>query len=172
MLKWDLKITCGHQQVVNELARPTQPGHPAWYYSAVCVCVCYSHRRRAVHQTLLRWQPIRVTAWSWLSVLGASGTADPTEGLLSSDWLPTLTAGTWFYRLYKKVPKSLKPVSDITHTRLTAPRSRQITTPAPHHSSFFYRLDALPAAQPTVSKHWRHTVWDIMRVFNVEINSS
>ena len=35
-----------------------------------------------------------------------------------------------------------------------APRSRQITTPAPHHS-VFYRLDALPAAQPTVSKHWR-----------------
>ena len=26
--------------------------------------------------------------------------------------------------------------------------------PAPHHS-VFYRLDALPAAQPTASKHWR-----------------
>ena len=35
-------------------------------------------------------------------------------------------------------------------------RSRQITTPAPHHS-VFYRPDALPAAQPTASKHWRHT---------------
>ena len=35
----------------------------------------------------------------------------------------------------------------------SASRSRQITTPAPHHS-VFYRLDALPAAQPTVSKHW------------------
>ena len=33
----------------------------------------------------------------------------------------------------------------------SAPRSRQITTPAPHHS-VFYRLDALPAAQPTASK--------------------
>ena len=31
----------------------------------------------------------------------------------------------------------------------SAPRSRQITTPAPHHS-VFYRPDALPAAQPTV----------------------
>ena len=30
--------------------------------------------------------------------------------------------------------------------------SRQITMPAPHHS-VFYRLDALPAAQPTASKH-------------------
>jgi len=33
-------------------------------------------------------------------------------------------------------------------------RSRQITMPAPHHS-VFYRPDALPAAQPTASKHWR-----------------
>ena len=36
----------------------------------------------------------------------------------------------------------------------SAPRSRQITTPVPHHS-VFYRLDALPAAQPTPSRHWR-----------------
>ena len=34
----------------------------------------------------------------------------------------------------------------------SAPHSRQITTPAPYHS-VFYRPDALPAAQPTVSKH-------------------
>ena len=33
-----------------------------------------------------------------------------------------------------------------------APRSRQLTTPAPHHS-VFYRPDALPTAQPTASKH-------------------
>ena len=36
----------------------------------------------------------------------------------------------------------------------SAPRSRQITTPAPHRS-VFYRPDSLPAAQPTASKHWR-----------------
>ena len=36
----------------------------------------------------------------------------------------------------------------------SAPRSRQTTMPAPHHSDF-YRPDALPAAQPTASKHWR-----------------
>jgi len=36
----------------------------------------------------------------------------------------------------------------------SAPRSRQITTPAPHHS-VFYRADAFPASQPTASKHWR-----------------
>jgi len=30
--------------------------------------------------------------------------------------------------------------------------SKQIATPTPHHSNF-YRLDALPDAQPTVSEH-------------------
>ena len=39
----------------------------------------------------------------------------------------------------------------------SAPRSRQITTPAPHRS-VFYRPNALPVAQPTVSKHWRTQV--------------
>jgi len=35
-----------------------------------------------------------------------------------------------------------------------ASSSRQTTMPAPHHS-VFYRPDALPATQPTASKHWR-----------------
>ena len=39
---------------------------------------------------------------------------------------------------------------------MSAPRFRQITMPVPHHS-VFYRPDALPAAQPTASKHWRHS---------------
>ena len=39
----------------------------------------------------------------------------------------------------------------------SAPRSRQITTPAPHHS-VFYRPDDLPATQPTAWKHWRQPV--------------
>jgi len=38
----------------------------------------------------------------------------------------------------------------------SAPCSRQITTPAPHHS-VFYRPDALPAAPPTASKHWKQS---------------
>ena len=38
-----------------------------------------------------------------------------------------------------------------------APCARQITTPAPHHS-VFYRLDALPASQPSALKHWRHSI--------------
>jgi len=40
----------------------------------------------------------------------------------------------------------------LGHVQKSAPRSRQITMPAPHHS-LFYRLYALPAAQPTASKH-------------------
>jgi len=34
----------------------------------------------------------------------------------------------------------------------SAPRTKQITKPAPHHS-IFYVPDALPETQPTVSKH-------------------
>ena len=41
--------------------------------------------------------------------------------------------------------------------KLFAPGSIQINTPASHHHSF-YGLDALLDAQPTVSKHWRHTI--------------
>jgi len=38
-----------------------------------------------------------------------------------------------------------------------APSSRQITTRTPHHS-FFYRPDALPDAQLTLSEHRRHSI--------------
>jgi len=44
--------------------------------------------------------------------------------------------------------------SGISWAICKSARSRQITTPAPHRS-VFYRPDALPATQPTVSKHWR-----------------
>ena len=52
-------------------------------------------------------------------------------------------------------------------TCMSAPRSRQITMPVPHHS-VFYRPDALPAAQPTASKHWRHT-WLILTNKTVQL---
>jgi len=46
----------------------------------------------------------------------------------------------------------------------SAPQSRQITMPAPQYS-VFNRPDALPAAQPTASEHWRHkiTVYILMK---------
>ena len=46
----------------------------------------------------------------------------------------------------------------------SAPCSRQITTPAPQHS-VFYRPDALPAAKPTVSKHWMPLHLELKRTF-------
>jgi len=41
----------------------------------------------------------------------------------------------------------------------STPHSRQITMPAPHRS-VLYRPDALPVAQPTVSKHWRQSIFE------------
>ena len=64
----------------------------------------------------------------------------------------------------------------------SAPCSRQITTPAwlvgvefnaPHQhptTQFFYRPDALPAAQPTVSKHWRHKTKTKLEMKNEKSN--
>jgi len=46
--------------------------------------------------------------------------------------------------------------------RWLAPRSRQITTPAPHRSVFRGR-GALPDAQPTVSKHCRRMTSNAVR---------
>ena len=51
----------------------------------------------------------------------------------------------------------------------SAPRSSQITMPVPHHS-IFYRPDALPAAQPTASKHSRISI--INRQFTKNTQSS
>jgi len=58
--------------------------------------------------------------------------------------------------------------SGITWTicKQSAPRSRQITMPAPHHS-VFYRLDALPSAQPTASKHRKHNTRTLIIVVRV-----
>ena len=48
--------------------------------------------------------------------------------------------------------------------------SRQITTPAPHHS-VFYRPVALPAGQPTVSKHWRNLLASVLTYKYIPCNS-
>ena len=45
--------------------------------------------------------------------------------------------------------------------------SRQTTTPVPHHS-VFYRPDALPAAQPTASKHYTLAVNTALPAFDAE----
>ena len=66
----------------------------------------------------------------------------------------------WSYKMRKKFNDTFSVLMwhvNVTHSWAickSAPRSRQITMPAPHHL-VFYRLDALPATQPTASKHWR-----------------
>ena len=52
----------------------------------------------------------------------------------------------------------------------SARRSREITTPAPHYSSVNYRLDALPTAQPTASKHWRQASVGFATCYTTVIN--
>ena len=55
-----------------------------------------------------------------------------------------------------------------TICKQSAPRSRQITTPTPHHS-IFYRPDALPDTQPTVSRHCPWTnfcLYDTLKLTN------
>jgi len=48
----------------------------------------------------------------------------------------------------------------------SASRPRQITMPALHHS-VFYGPDALPATQPTASKHWRQLTRNAYNFINV-----
>ena len=47
--------------------------------------------------------------------------------------------------------------------------SLQTTMPAPHHL-VFYRPDALPAVQPTASKHWRQLNWNKQNRKNCRIH--
>ena len=58
----------------------------------------------------------------------------------------------------------------------SAPRSRQI---GPNHAStsllkFFYRPDALPAAQPTASKHWENVnvKYNIFHLFSASLDTN
>ena len=50
--------------------------------------------------------------------------------------------------------RKVKPIWILRKQETVSGKSASRSTPAPHHS-VFYRPDALPAAQPTASKHWR-----------------
>jgi len=80
-------------------------------------------------------------------------TTQPFNGLFSkTTWVSLYQKGKPIWILLEQDTVSGSGISWATCK--SAPRSRQITTPAPHHS-VFYRPDALPGTQPTVSKHWR-----------------
>ena len=118
---------------------PAHPGSPDKGLLDGCVCVC-------VAVTHTHTQPFN----------------DPVSGTTRVTWYQKGKTNLDFTEAEETVSGS--GISwDICKS---APRCRQITTPAPHRS-VFYRPDALPAAQPTASKHWRHCV-----LLLTEINST
>ena len=72
----------------------------------------------------------------------------------------TVSGSGTSWTICKSAPRSRQITTSWTICK-SAPRSRQITTPAPHRS-VFYRPDALPAAQPTASKHWRLSCYAVL----------
>ena len=70
--------------------------------------------------------------------------------LLKGPWVSRYQKGKPIWILLKQETVYSTGISWAIYK--SAPHSRQITTPATEHS-VFYRPDALPAAQPTASKH-------------------
>ena len=70
-------------------------------------------------------------------------------------WVGRHHKGKPFWILLEQEMMGWQSGSGISWTKYksSAPHSRKITMPVPHQSCF-YRPDALPAAQPTASKHW------------------
>jgi len=94
----------------------------------------------------------------------------PFNSLLSSTtWVRRCQKGKTSLDLMRQEMMGFWDGCGISWTicKQSAPRSRQITTPTPHHS-VFYRPDALPDAQPTASKHWRQwRLWNKQRMKSV-----
>ena len=116
------------------------------------VTCCLRTRRRLL---LLRLQT-GYCYLTWLDLLPRHTHTHPFNGPLSGT-----TQVSWYQKekpiwiLLKQETVSGSGISWAICK--SAPRSRQITMPAPHHS-VFYRPGALPAAQPTASKHWRQFI--------------
>ena len=83
-------------------------------------------------------------------------TLHPLNGLFSrTTWVSRCQKGKTSLDLNEARDDGVLGCSGISWTicKQSAPRCRQITTPTPHQSLNCYRPDALPDAQPTVSKH-------------------
>ena len=156
------------------------PGRPGWAFSALTLLVGRQEGHPACKKLsgeVLAWlsvcSEVQTCIWpSWCHCHSLSLASVKSRLVLPFWYWPTRVISekgllngcvcTWVGR-YQKGKTNL----DFTGARdsewqwhqlgicKSAPRSRWITTPAPHHS-VFYRPDALPAAQPTASKHWRH----------------
>ena len=125
-----------------------------WVPQRWTLTVCNSMQYWAIRQNSLIWQFVPLLRYCQLNKINISAHTHTRLTALCQG-LPGW-AGT----------RKVKPILDFTEARdgdwqwhhlgKSAPRSRQITTPAPHHS-VFYRPGAFPAAQPTTSKHLRQT---------------
>ena len=139
--------------------------------TAVPCCVGASHAASAVHRTYHCDSSSAAILRCWGRTVSSFLTAHQhIIGHFSAMGAQTLgrTPHTCLMALFPGLPgwastRKVKPIWILLKQETvsgiscaickSAPCSRQITTPATHHS-VFYRPDALPAAQPTASKHW------------------
>ena len=110
---------------------------PQWRHQVVGVDARHTAAQRRTDHVIITTHPFNGTVpFAWLPGWAGTRKVKPIWILLKQETV----SGTGISRAIRK----------------SAPCSGQITMPAPHHS-VFYRPDALPAAQPTASKHWRST---------------
>jgi len=89
------------------------------------------------------------------------------NGLLSrTTWVSRHQKGKPFWILLKRKMMGGSGISWII-CKSFAPHFRQITTPVSHHS-VFYGPDALPDAQPMVSKHCRQTTVPTAWIYSIQ----
>ena len=97
------------------------------------------------------WQHILTSA-----IINKQGTFSPFATPLCVYPPPFLAIHHWVKPIWILLNQETVSGSGISWAICkSASRSGQITMPVPHQSKFFYRPDALPAAQATASKHWR-----------------
>ena len=139
-------------------------------------------RRRPASRSSISTMTRRPTAPSWRACRSSSAILDSSSAPAHAHWPSASSSSSRpsraEFRRYASPlvtsdverDRSLKTETIHTHTHTflkqetvsgsgiswfickSAPRSRQITAPAPHHS-VFYRPDALPAARQTESRH-------------------
>ena len=76
---------------------------------------------------------------------------------LEAEWKHMKDSRSNFWKIFEKwntlMMKVVVTTGAISRAKLQSNRHHQQT-----NTQFFYRLDALPVAQPTVSKHWRENI--------------
>jgi len=98
---------------------------------------------------------VETTAFSALTLLAGRQEGHPACKKRLTALFPVLPSTRKLKPIWILLKQETVSGSGISWTICkSAACSRQTTTPAqPTHQSVFYRLDALPAAQPTASKH-------------------